>query len=66
MSKNDYRSFFANVRNVIKIRHFLKIVGIPESTFSLFMRGEEWNYMLSIDRCNTLYDTIMEWCRKIA
>ena len=59
MSKKEYRSFFANVSNRLKMRYYLDIAGIPATTFSRFMKSEQFDFMISVDRLNNLYDVII-------
>lgn len=58
MSKNDYRLFFDYVKPFIKLSFFCKKVGIANTTLSLFMRGDSYNYAMSIERCQELYNEI--------
>lgn len=66
MTKNEYRTFFASCKDFLKMRYFLQKVGIASSTFSLFMRGEEMNYIISLDKLHNLYDEVMHAIEKIA
>ena len=66
MSKSDYRSFFAECKSAIKIVYFLRQIGVSQTAFSLFMRGEEHDYVMSLDTCKRLYDAICEWCENVA
>lgn len=66
MTKNDYRSFFANVKPFIKLAYFIKRAGIPSSAMSLFMKDEAYNYVLSLERLNGLYADICETLENIA
>lgn len=66
MTKNEFRSFFASCKDFLKMRFFLQKVGIAPSSFSLFMRGEEWNYTISLSKLQHLYDEVMHAIEKIA
>lgn len=66
MSKNEFRTFFAKCKPFIKMNYFLKRAGITSAAFSLFMRGEEHNYCLSIERLNGLYDDLVQTLEKVA
>ena len=63
--KNDYRSFFANVKDYIKFKPFLTLVGINQSAFSRFMKNENFNYEISEEKLKALYECIIEFCEKI-
>lgn len=65
-SKDDYRSFFAQCKGYIKFKPFLKENGISESSFSKFLKGDVFNYTISIEKLKSLYDSITEFCSKIA
>lgn len=66
MTKKEYRSFFANVKSFLRLSYFLKRNGLAASTFSLFMRGDEFDYMISLDRLHLLYVDICDTVAKIA
>lgn len=66
MTKNEYRTFFANVKPFIKLNYFLKRNNLAQSTFSVFMRGEFENYQISIDKLKVLYDDIIQTLDKVA
>lgn len=58
MTKNEYRQFFANVQPFIKINYFLKQLKINHSNYCMFMKGDDWNRFLSIDKLDSLYKAI--------
>lgn len=59
MSKNYYREFFASVSPIIKINYFLKKEHISQSNFSLFMKGEDFNRFMSLEKLSVLYDSVI-------
>ena len=63
--KKDYRSFFASVKGYIVFKPFLKMAGIPESSFSLFMKNENFDYQISIEKLEELENVIKEFFGKI-
>ena len=66
MTKNDYRLFFAECKPVLRLAYFLKRNGLAPSTFSIFMKGKEFDYMISLDRLQALYADICDTLAKIA
>lgn len=66
MSKDDYRSFFAQCKPYVKLSRFADMAGIHKSTLSLFMKGSAYNYCISLDRLNNMYMLIVTWCDNIA
>lgn len=66
MSKNEYRSFFASCKQYLKLSQFCTAAGIDKSRFYVFMRGEEHNYLISLDKLRTMYDLIRMFCDNIA
>lgn len=56
--KNSYREFFAECMPFLKMAYFLKEVGISPVTFSRFMKGEDFNWCLSEEKCAILKDAI--------
>lgn len=65
MSKNDFRLFFAEIKPYITFSPFLKSVGIGKSNFSLFMKGEAYDYALSLEKLIILRLSIIDFCKKI-
>lgn len=66
MTKNDYRTFFAQCKPFIRFRFFLDLAKISPVNFSRFMRGDEWDYEVSLDKLNVLYHCILDTFQKIA
>lgn len=66
MSKNDYRSFFAECKQYLKLSQFCTAAGIDKSRFYVFMRGEQHNYLISLDKLRTMYNLIQQFCDNIA
>lgn len=65
MSKNDFRLFFAEIKPYITFAPFLKSTGIAKSNFSLFMKGESYDYALSLEKLINLRLSIIDFCKKI-
>ena len=63
--KNDYRSFFANVKSYIKFKPFLDMVGINQSAFSRYLKDEMFNYEVSEEKLQKLYYAIIDFCKNI-
>lgn len=64
--KDFYRSFFAQCRSQIKFRWFLDQCGINPGAFSRFMKGEMFDYQISVQQLEKLYDMITDFCKNIA
>lgn len=62
--KNSYREFFAECLPVIKMRPFLIRNRIDQSAFSRFMKGQMFNYEISLDKLQALKLDIMETVKK--
>lgn len=65
MSKSSYREYFANVKEYVKMKPFLKICNIPEPTFSMFMKDSAYDCFLSVERLELLKNCISERLLKI-
>lgn len=59
-AKADYRQYFASVKMWLKMNYFLKQVNIDSSNFSRFLRSDEHDYLVSIDKLNKLYEEIQK------
>lgn len=66
MKKSDYRDFFASVKPFIKLSYFLDRNHLSRSTFTLFMKGSEHDYMISLDRLAVLYADVCDTLAKVA
>ena len=65
-TKDSYREYFAECKPYVKFSKFLSDCDITSGQFSLFMRGSEYNWTMSIDRLQVLYDHMHEVLEKIA
>jgi hypothetical protein len=57
-SKAEYRSYFANVCIYLKMNYFLKQTRIDQGNFSRFMKGHEYEYLISWEKLQSLYEAI--------
>lgn len=60
MSKSSYREYFANVRLYIIMKPFLQKAGITNSNFSYFMKGPEYDFLISVEKLNSLKNALQE------
>lgn len=56
--KNDFRLFFADCQKFVKMAYFLKKAGIPQSTFSTFMKSDAYDLLISVEKLRILEDLI--------
>lgn len=56
--KSDYRQYFNDVKVWVKMNYFLQQCSIDSSNFSRFLKGEPYDYLISLDRLSHLYDLI--------
>lgn len=66
MKKDDYRSFFAKCKQMLKMKYFLNVADISPVSFSRFMKGTDFNWCLSVEKLKTLHDTVISELEKIA
>lgn len=59
-SKAWYRSYFADVSVWIKMNYFLKLAGVNQSSLSRFMKDPTFEYMVSLQKLEQLYQVISE------
>lgn len=65
MSKSSYREYFADVKVYVKMKPFLKLLGISESNFSMFMKDSAYDCFMSIENLERLKSSISERLLKI-
>lgn len=60
MTKGDYRRFFTQIKDFVKFNYFLKKLDINQSCFSKFMKNEYFDYQMSLEKLQLLYNEICE------
>ena len=66
MTKNEYRAFFAECKPFLKLKNFCELAGVNPVSLSRFMKGQEWDYEMSLQKLNELYIVIHAFCETIA
>lgn len=66
MTKAEYREYFAQCKDFIKFNKFIKECGICQPCFSRFMSNELFDYQISIEKLDQLYNSIKAEVNKIA
>lgn len=56
--------YFAECKKLIKLSYVCKVCGIPQSHLAGFMGG--YDYALSIAKLETIRNTLISLCEKIA
>ena len=65
MQKCDFRSYFANVKKYVKLTPLCKEIGINQSALSRFLMGEAYDYVISLDTLQRLYNHLQDTLLKI-
>lgn len=60
MSKSSYREYFASVRLYVIMKPFLQKAKITNYNFSYFMKGPEYDHLISISKLSTLKSILQE------
>lgn len=58
--KNYYRATFDSIKDIVKLCVCADYAGIPRSSMTQFMKGEMFNYMISLDKLEIMYKYIQE------
>jgi hypothetical protein len=58
VNKAEYRSYFSSVREFLKMSYFLRGANVNHSNFSRFMKGKEYDYLVSREKLEYLHDLI--------
>lgn len=64
MRKDHYRDFLNQIKPIIKINFFAKLVGINSGSLSMFMKGPEYNHEVSEEKLGELERLICESLRE--
>lgn len=57
-SKAEYRAYFADVSVFLRMQYFLDKAGIHKSNFSRFMKDQMFDYLISLEKLDSLYQEI--------
>lgn len=60
MSKQGYRAMLNDIKDVVKLSSCASALGISKSALSYFMKGSEYDMMLSTDKLEMLIDYIKD------
>lgn len=60
MTKAEYRRYFADVKTYVKITIIAAECGISLSSLSKFMKSNNYDFLLSLDKCNVLFNAIQD------
>lgn len=60
MSKSNYRLFFAQCKHLLRMVKFCEKANVNPVCFSRFMKGEEFNYYLSLEKLQDLYNVVID------
>lgn len=58
--KEYYRSYFANVSRYVKMMSILKDMGMAPTNFYRFMKGSEWDYIMSVEMLDRIHDRVKD------
>jgi len=67
MNKQEYREYFAYAKKYIKLSVILKELNIisEQGNLSRFIKSNHYDYLISIDNLENIYNQINEICRNI-
>lgn len=65
MQKYEYRSYFANVKKYVKLTPLCHECNVSQSALSRFMMGEAYDYVISLESLQRLYDHLQQVINKI-
>lgn len=66
MNKSYYRNLFMELKPFIKLSAFCRIVGIDRSALSLFLRDEQHDHCISLQKLGELERAIMDFMSNFA
>lgn len=55
LSKAEYRTYFAECMNYVKMKNVLHDMGMTPTNFYRFMKGSNWDYMMSVEMLDRIY-----------
>lgn len=57
--KETYRSAYKDIMPFIKMNYFIKRNKISQSAFSKFLKGPEYNFLISVDKLGAMWQDII-------
>lgn len=57
-TKNSYREYFADVQRYVKITKIIDDIGENRSNYSKFMKGPDFDFFLSIEKCQVIENAV--------
>lgn len=63
--KFAYRASLNECKKYLKLTKFANEVGVSNSSLSYFLKGSQYDHLLSIDKLETLCNHISSYCEKI-
>lgn len=57
--KETYRFAYRDIMSFIKMNYFLKRNKISQSAFSKFLKGSEYNFLISTDKLGAMWEDII-------
>lgn len=64
MRKDHYRDFLNQIKPVIKLNFFARLVGINSGSLSMFMKGPEYDHVISEEKLGEMQQLICEVLRE--
>lgn len=58
LTKAEYRTWLCGIKPYVKLKPFVNMVNISASCLSYFMKGSEYDCLLSLDKLSQLYSVI--------
>lgn len=65
MNKSFYRTSLNDCKKYIKLGLFADEVGISRSALTMFLKSEEFDYQISLEKLDLLYNTVKNYCNNI-
>ena len=66
MNKADYRQYFGAIKPYVKFSNFLKMANVNSANFCYFMKGSDYDFMLSETKLDALKAIIEQFCSNYA
>lgn len=65
MNKSSYRASLNDIKQYVKLGVFADEVGISRSNLSVFLKGSEYDFMISIEKLDMLYRRISDFFNRL-
>lgn len=63
--KHFYRTSLNEIKRYVKLGQFCDDIGLSRSTLSMFLKSEQFDYQISVEKLDMLYMSVKDFFNKL-